>query len=126
MSHKNLILAHLLTYKQTANQALYEDSSKIVLDSQLQKKLASLKQQVLEAKKAALKKQLQTLISVSIRMLAEEPAANRVRAKISNLGLFYEHESEDSHLRSLCANIAQLIFSIFKTSRKINSSRKTL
>ncbi len=32
-SHKNLILAYLLTYKQTANQAVYDAASKIVSDS---------------------------------------------------------------------------------------------
>ncbi len=50
-----------LTNKRSADQAFHDTSSKIVSDSQLQNDRANLERQVLEVKKAALQKQLQTL-----------------------------------------------------------------
>ena len=49
----------------TANQAFHDASSKIVPHSQLQNKVATLELQVLEAKKAALQKQLQNLTTAN-------------------------------------------------------------
>ena len=81
-----------LTNQRTADQAFNDATSKIVLDNQFQNKVANLEQQVLEAKKVTLQKQLQTLFLVSIGTPEEKPASN------SNFGLFYKYEGEESHL----------------------------
>ncbi len=95
---KNPTPAPPLTNKWTADQAFHDAESEIVPDSQLQNEVAKLERQVLEAKKAALQKQLQTLTLASTGTWAEEPAANPVGAKNSNFGFFYQHEGEESHL----------------------------
>ena len=66
---------------------------KIFLDSQLQNEVASLERQVLEAKKAALQKQLQTL-TVANPAPTEEPTANPREVRNPNIRLFYEHEEQ--------------------------------
>ena len=54
---KNPFFLPMATNNQTANQALYDTPTKFVSDSQLQNKVTSLEQQVLEAKKTTLPKQ---------------------------------------------------------------------
>ena len=70
----------------------------MISDSQLQNKVATLEQQVLEAKKAALQKQLQTLNITNPTPPVERLVANPGKVKNSNFGSFYEHEAEESHL----------------------------
>lgn len=53
---KNLFFLSIATNKQSANQSFYDTLTKLVPNSQLQNGVAGLKQQVLEAKKAALQK----------------------------------------------------------------------
>ena len=84
--------------KRTADQAFHDAPSEMVPDSQLQNEVANLERQVLEAKKAALQKQLQTLTTANPALPTEGPAANSGEARNSNFGLFYEHEGEESHL----------------------------
>ncbi len=99
---KNPTLAPQPTNKRTADQAFHDTPSEIVPDSQLQNEVASLERQVLEAKKAALRRQLQILTTINQGQPIEGPAANpgeaRVETRNSNFGLFYEHEGEESHL----------------------------
>ena len=99
---KNPTPAPQLTNKRTADQAFHDAPSEIIPDSQLQNEVASLERQVLEAKKAARQRQLQTLTATNQGQPTEGPAANsgelRVEARNSNFGLFYEHEGEESHL----------------------------
>ncbi len=75
-------------------------------DSPLQNEVANLERQVLEAKKAALQKQLQTLTAANPGPPTKGPAANQGEAKNSNSGLFYEHEGEESHLVSPYAQVS--------------------
>ena len=82
----------------TANQAFHDASSKIVPHSQLQNKVATLELQVLEAKKAALQKQLQNLTTANPALSVKRPAANLEKARNENFGSFYEHKGEESHL----------------------------
>ena len=84
--------------KRTADQAFHDAPSEMVPDSQLQDEVANLKRQVLEAKKAALQKRLQTFTATSPVLPKEGPAANQGEARNSNFGSFYEHEGEESHL----------------------------
>lgn len=84
--------------KRTADQAFHDASVGIVPDSQLQDKVANLERQVLEAKKAALQKQLQTLAAANPPPPTEGPVANSGEGRSSNFGLFYEHKGEESHL----------------------------
>ena len=86
------------TNKRTADQAFHDAPTELVPDSQLQDEVASLERQVLEAKKAALQKQLQTLTAANPAPPVGEPTANPREARNSNFGLFYEHEGEESHL----------------------------
>lgn len=60
--------------------------------------MANLEQQVLEAKKAALQKQLQALNAANPVPPAEDPVAQLGGARNSNFGSFYKHEGEESHL----------------------------
>ena len=103
---KNLTPAPQIPNKRTADQAFHDAQSDIVPDSQLQNEVANLERQVLEAKKAALQKQLQALAAANpVPPTASSPAApmgapagNPGEARNSNFGLFYEHEGEESHL----------------------------
>ena len=104
---KNPNLAPQLTNKQTADQAFHDAASEIVPDSQLQNKVANLERQVLEAKKAALQKQLQTLTSASTETPAEELAANSVGAKTQTLACFMSMKVRNLILFPLCASIGQ-------------------
>ena len=87
-----------LTNKQTADQAFHDAPSEIIPDSQLQNEVANLERQVLEAKKAALQKQLRTLTAANPVPPTEDPVAQPGGARNYNFGLFYEHEGEESHL----------------------------
>lgn len=60
--------------------------------------LARFERHVLDAKKAALQKQLQTLAAVNLTSSIEGPATNPTEARNSNFRFFYEHEGEESHL----------------------------
>lgn len=51
---KNFPFLSLVNHKQMDDQAFYKASSKIIPDSQLQKEVAKLEHQVLEAKKVVL------------------------------------------------------------------------
>ena len=111
---KNPTPAPQIPNKRTADQAFHDAQSDIVPDSQLQNEVAHLERQVLEAKKAALQKQLQALTAANpvlptttnpVPPTAASPAvptgaptANPGEARNSNFGLFYEHEGEESHL----------------------------
>ena len=86
------------TNKRTADLAFHDAPSEMVPDSQLQNEVANLERQVLEAKKAALQKQLQTLTAANPAPPTEGPDANLVEARNSIFGLFYEHEVEEYHL----------------------------
>ena len=88
------------TNKQTADQAFHDAPSEMVPDSQLQNEVANLERQVLEAKKAALRKQLQTLTAANPGPPAESPVpvAQPREVRNSNFGFFNEHEGEESHL----------------------------
>ena len=85
-------------HKRTADQAFHDASSEIIPDSQLQNEVANLERQVLEAKKAALQKQLQTLAAANPTPPTEAASVTPGEARTSNFGLFYEHEGEESHL----------------------------
>ena len=96
---KILTPAILPTNKRIAYQALHDAPSGIVSDSQLQNKVANLKRQMLEAKKAALQKRLQTLTVANPGPTRGSLVAQLVEeARNLNFGLFYEHEGEESHL----------------------------
>ena len=88
------------TNKRTADQAFHDAPSEMVPDSQLQNEVANLERQVLEAKKAALQKQLQSLTAANPGPPTENPVpvAQPGEARNSNFGLSYEHEGEESHL----------------------------
>ena len=98
---KNLAPTLLPPNKQTADQAFHDASSKMVPDSQLQNEVANLEPQVLEAKKAALQKQFQTLTTANPALPTERPAENSREVRNSNFVLFYEHQGEESHLVAL-------------------------
>ena len=95
---KNASSSLSATNKRTADQAFHDAPIEIIPDSQLQNEVASLERQVLEAKKAALQKQLQNLTAANPTPSMEGPTANPTEARTSNFGLFYEHEGEESHL----------------------------
>ena len=71
----------------------------------MRNEVANLERQVLEAKKAALQKQLQALNAANPVPTAEDPVAQPGGARNSNFGSFYEHEGEDSHLVEVCVLI---------------------
>ena len=72
--------------KWTADQAFHDATTQLVPDSQLQNELANLERQVLEAKKAALQSQLQTLSAANPAPPMEEPTANPREGRTSNFG----------------------------------------
>ena len=86
------------TNKRTADQAIHAAPPEPVPDSQLQNEVADLERRVLEARKAALQKQLQTLTATTPAKPTEGLVANPGEARNLNFGLFYEHEGEESHL----------------------------
>ncbi len=86
------------TNKRIADQVFHDVSTKLVPDSQLQNEVADLERRVLEARKAALQKQFQTLTAVNPASPTEELVANPGGARNSNFGLFYKHKNEKSHL----------------------------
>ena len=89
------------TNRWTADQAFHDAPSEMGPDSHLQNEVAGLERRVLEAKKAALQKQFQTLTAANPAPPTERPVANQVEARNSNFWLFYEHEGEKSHFVSL-------------------------
>ena len=62
--------------KRTADQAFHDATTQLVPESQLQNEVANLERQVLEAKKTALQRQLQTLTATNPAPYMEEPTAN--------------------------------------------------
>ena len=85
-------LPSLSANKRTADQAFHVAPSELAPDSQLHNEVANLERQVLEAKKAALQRQLQTLTAANPASPMEQPTANPKEARNSNFGLFHEHE----------------------------------
>ena len=118
---KNLPSLSLPSKKQTADQTFHDAPSKIIPDSQLQNDVANLERQVLEAKKAALQKKLQTLTAANSTPLAEKPAANLEEAKTSNFGLFYKYKGKESHLVPLMREY-RLVDRVSEISRRISSN----
>lgn len=96
-------------------------------DSHLQNEVAGLERRVLEAKKAALQKQFQTLTAGNPAPPTERPVSNQVKARNSNFGLFYGHGGEESHLVSLMRGLSVGRHPIHPRhqKKKISSSRKT-
>ena len=84
-------------HKRTTNQAFHEASSKIIPNSQLQNEVANLERQVFEVKKAALQKQLQTLVATNPTPPTEAALITLGEVRTSNFGLFYEHKGEESY-----------------------------
>ena len=72
-----------------ADQAFHDVSTELVPYSQLQNEVANLEQQVVEAKKIALQRQLQILTAAKPAPPIEEPTVNQRETKTSNFGSFY-------------------------------------
>ena len=86
------------TNKRMADQAFHDASTELVPDSQLQNEVVNLEQQVLEAKKVALQRQLQILIAAKPAPPIEEPTVNSKETRTSNFRSFYKYKGEESHL----------------------------
>ena len=86
-------LMHPQISKLTANQAFHDASNKIVPDSQLQNKIATLELQVFKAKKAALQqKQLKNLIIANLILPVKRSVINLGEVRNLNFRLFYKHK----------------------------------
>ena len=95
------------TNKRTVDQAFHDAQTELVPDSQLQDEVTNLERQVLEAKKAALQRQIQTLTAANPAPPTENPLQIQGRPDTQTLGCFMSMKVRNLILFPSCVSIGR-------------------